>query len=116
LSNTRAREAQADALVDEMLEVARQAVHAKTSEEVQGYKLLVDTLKWRASKMKPRSYGDKLTLEGEVSIRTMSDAELNARLAYLLSEMRRPERLVDAGESFVKDRPMLGNGAMEGEG
>ncbi len=87
----RAREAQADAHVEEMLEVARKAVHAKTHEEVQGYRLLVDTLKWRASKMKPKSYGDKLTLDGEVSVRQMTDEQLNARLAYLLSEMRRPE-------------------------
>ena len=83
-NNTRAREDQADAHVEEMLDVARQAVNAKSSEEVQGYKLLVDTLKWRASKMKPRSYGDKLTLEGEVSVRQMTDEQLNARLAYLL--------------------------------
>jgi hypothetical protein len=100
----RAREAQADAHVEEMLEVARQAVHAKTSEEVQGYRLLVDTLKWRASKMKPKSYGDKVTLEGEVSVRAMSDEQLNARLAYLLSEMRKPELVVGAGEPIVKDR------------
>ena len=80
----RAREAQADAHVEEMLDVARQAKNAKSSEEVQGYKLLVDTLKWRASKMKPRSYGDKLTLNGEVNVRQMTDEQLNARLAYLL--------------------------------
>jgi len=80
----RAREAQADAHVEEMLDVARQAKNAKSSEEVQGYKLLVDTLKWRASKMKPRSYGDKLTLEAEVNVRQMTDEQLNARLAYLV--------------------------------
>ena len=83
-NNTRAREAQADAHVEEMLDVARQANNAKSSEEVQGYKLLVDTLKWRASKMKPRSYGDKLTLEAEVNVRQMTDEQFNARLAYLL--------------------------------
>ena len=80
----RAREAQADAHVEEMLDVARQAKNAKSSEEIQGYKLLVDTLKWRASKMKPRSYGDKLLMEAEVSVRQMTDEQLNARLAYLL--------------------------------
>jgi hypothetical protein len=60
----RARCDQADALAEEMLDVARSAPRAKSSEEVQGYRLLVDTLKWRASKMKPRSYGNKLLLEG----------------------------------------------------
>jgi hypothetical protein len=108
----RAREAQADAHVEEMLEVARQAVHAKTSEEAHGYRLLVDTLKWRASKMKPKSYGDKLTLEGEMSVRAMTDEQLNARLAYLLSEMRRPERLVDAADPITR---LSGDSATEGE-
>jgi hypothetical protein len=79
-----AREAQADAHVEEILDAARQAVKAKSSEKVQGYRLLVDTLKWRASKMKPRSYGDKLLLEAEVSVRQMTDEQLNAGLAYLL--------------------------------
>lgn len=100
----RAREDQADALAEEMLDLVRKAVHAKTHEEVQGYRLLVDTLKWRASKMKPKSYGDKLTLEAEVSVRQMTDEQLNARLAYLLSEMRKPELVVGPGEPIVKDR------------
>ena len=104
MSNTRAREDQADAHVEEILDVARKAVHAKTSEEAHGYRLLVDTLKWRASKMKPRSYGDKLTLNAEVSVRAMTDEQLNARLAYLLSEMRKPELVVGPGEPIVKDR------------
>jgi hypothetical protein len=67
-----------------MLDVARQAKNAKSSEEAQGYRLLVDTLKWRATKMRPKAYGDKLTLEGELGVRTMTDEQLNARLAYLL--------------------------------
>jgi hypothetical protein len=88
LSNTRERCHQADTLAEEMLDVARSALRAKSSEEAQGYRLLVDTLKWRASKMKPRSYGDKLTLEAEVNVRQMTDEQLNARLVYLLG--RRP--------------------------
>jgi hypothetical protein len=71
-----------------MLDVARQAVKAKSSEEVQGYKLLVDRLKWRASKMKPRAYSDKLTLDAEVNVRQMTDEQLNARLTQLLERRR----------------------------
>jgi hypothetical protein len=93
-NNTRAREGQADAHVEEMLDVARQAVNAKSSEEVQEYKLLVDTFKWRASKMKPRSYGDKLMLEAEVNVRQMSDEQLNARLTELLERRREPRQNV----------------------
>jgi hypothetical protein len=84
IRDARARCDQADALVEEILDVARSAPRAKSSEEVQGYKLLVDTLKWRASKMKPRSYGEKLTLEAEVNVRQMTDEQLNARLTQLL--------------------------------
>jgi hypothetical protein len=84
----RARCDQADPLAEELLDVARSAPRAKSSEEVQGYRLLVDTLKWRVSKMKPRSYGNKLLLEAEVSVRQMTDEQLNARLTQLL-ECRR---------------------------
>ena len=81
-----AREDQADMHVEEILDVARKK--SKTSEEVQDKRLLVDTLKWRASKMKPRSYGDKLMVEAEMNVRQMSDEEIDARLAHLLG--RRP--------------------------
>jgi terminase small subunit-like protein len=95
----RAREAQADAHVEEMLDVARQAKNAKSSEEAQGYRLLVDTLKWRATKMKPKSYGDKLTLDGEVNLRAMSDQEIDSRLAYLIAQAKKPDlRLVEPSE------------------
>jgi hypothetical protein len=74
----RAREAQADALYDEILDVSRQepARVVIASEEgsrssvdggdVQHRRLLVDSLKWAAGKMKPKKYGDAslLKLEG----------------------------------------------------
>jgi hypothetical protein len=58
----------------------------------------------RFSKLKVKSYEKKLTLEWQVSVRAMTDEQLNARLAYLLSEMRRPELVVGPGESIVKNR------------
>ena len=53
-----AREAQADALADEMLEEARGADEKNAAAK----RLLVDTLKWRAGKLRPKVYGDKLDL------------------------------------------------------
>lgn len=54
----RAREDQADALADEILDEARSAnaknAHAK--------RLLVDALKWRAAKLRPKVYGDRVEL------------------------------------------------------
>ncbi len=64
----RAREDQADTLVDEILE----AVRADTDRDefgrvdggaVQAKRLMVDALKWRASHLKPKVYGDKVQQE-----------------------------------------------------
>ena len=52
----RAREAQADALADMMLDVAL----VSSSESAQSDRVKVDVYKWRAGKLKPKVYGDKL--------------------------------------------------------
>lgn len=82
-----AREAQADTLADEMLDIAddgtndwmaRQAKDGGDAgieyngDHVQRSRLRIDTRKWIASKLKPKKYGDKLDLEhsGEVAIRS----------------------------------------------
>lgn len=57
-----ARELQGDALADDMLGVARKS--AKTKTEVAARRLLLDTMKWRAAKLRPKVYGDKLELGG----------------------------------------------------
>lgn len=79
-----ARGDQADSHVEEMLRVARRK--PATLVEAQQNRLLVDTLKWRATKMKPASWGDKITLDGEIGVRAMSDKDINARLAFLLTQ------------------------------
>jgi hypothetical protein len=78
---------QADMHVEEMLDVARLAKNAKSSEEAQGYRLLVDTLKWRASKVKPRSYGDHAQCGGQ---RAADDRRATERAARILA--RAPPR------------------------
>ena len=66
---TRAREAQADYLVDEIIEIADDSgldakIDKKTGnpvvdgEAIARAKLRVDTRKWAASKMKPKKYGE----------------------------------------------------------
>jgi len=54
----RAREAQADYLADEIIEIADEPVIC--SEDVARNRLRVDARKWIASKMKPKKYGDKI--------------------------------------------------------
>lgn len=65
----RAKEESADALIDEMVDIADQAeaivrkgAEKKSGAYAQTQKLRIDTRKWIASKLKPKKYGDKLDL------------------------------------------------------
>lgn len=55
----RAREDQADALADEILDEAR----AVTEKTANAKRVLIDALKWRAGKLKPKVYGNKVDHE-----------------------------------------------------
>ena len=57
-----ARDAQADTYTDEMEDIARDPTL-----DVQRARLIVDTRKWVASKLKPKKYGDKLDLDANVT-------------------------------------------------
>ena len=69
----RAREAQADKLAEEALQIAddgrsdtyldAEGNEKTNTEAIQRSKLRVDTRKWLASKMAPKKYGDKVTQE-----------------------------------------------------
>lgn len=71
---TRAKEESADALTDEMLDIADDASNDwverddgrvdYNGDHVQRSRLRIETRKWIASKLKPKKYGDKLTHEG----------------------------------------------------
>jgi hypothetical protein len=54
-----AREAQADGKFDKAWQIAS----AATAENVQVARLQVDTIKWQASKLAPKKYGEKVTTE-----------------------------------------------------
>ncbi len=55
-----AREAQADCYADQIIEIADAAAADNTA--VQRARLRVDARKWKASKLAPKAYGDKLGL------------------------------------------------------
>jgi hypothetical protein len=74
---TRAKEESADALVEDMLDIAddgtndwieecddegAKAAYKLNGEHVQRSRLRVDTRKWAASKLKPKKYGEKVDL------------------------------------------------------
>lgn len=77
----RAREAQAEALFEDMLEIADDSSHdvklvGREGEErevcdtefVARAKLRVDTRKWMASKLAPKKYGDRIMQEHSVAV------------------------------------------------
>lgn len=75
----RAREAQADALFDEMLDIADDGSNdyvtkerddgstyeALNAEHVQRSRLRIDARKWMASKLQPKKYGDKIDVTSD---------------------------------------------------
>jgi|SRR6185437_2454979 len=56
----RARDLRGELLADEIVDAARDA----TAENANAVRVLVDALKWSASKLAPRRYGDRLELAG----------------------------------------------------
>lgn len=71
-NNTRAREAQADTLADEILDIADDATNdfmmteqglKYDGDSVQRSRLRVDSRKWLAGKLRPKKYGDKIETE-----------------------------------------------------
>jgi hypothetical protein len=76
----RAREAQADAIFDEILDIADDGANdwMETSSEegsawrlngehIQRSRVRIDARKWMAGKLRPKVYGDKLDLDAKVS-------------------------------------------------
>ncbi|MGL4560223.1 MAG: hypothetical protein ACRCV5_22205 [Afipia sp.] len=76
---TRAREAQADYYADEIADIA------DTESDPNKARVRIDARKWAAGKLKPKVYGDRLQLDGDMNV-SMSDAQLDARLAKLLGK------------------------------
>ena len=60
----RAREMQAEHWASEIVQIADSVRQGATSEEVNAARLAVDARKWIASKILPKRYGDRMTVEG----------------------------------------------------
>lgn len=76
---TRAREDQADYIADEISDIADNATDANLA------RLQIDARKWKAGKLKPKVYGDRLNLDADVNL-NISDEQVDARLAHLLGK------------------------------
>jgi len=92
----RAKEESADALTDEMLDIADDSDldYTKTdddgvklnSENIQRSRLRIDTRKWLASKLKPKKFGDKQYIETKDTTEEVSDDDLNDRIQALMDK------------------------------
>jgi hypothetical protein len=75
----RARERQADFYADEITEIADSEADPNKA------RVRIDARKWVASKLKPKTYGDRLQLDGDLNVK-MSDDQLDARISQLLGK------------------------------
>lgn len=79
---TRAKEDSADALADDIEEIAEGTL--KGTYDPQAARVAMDGKKWIASKLKPKKYGDKLDITGEQTInhklKALDDDQLDARI------------------------------------
>lgn len=74
---TRAREAQADYLADEIISISDHSEEDHTAftgaNVVQRDKLRVEARKWIAAKLKPKKYGDKVEIENNVNVKSLPE-------------------------------------------
>lgn len=121
---TRARVMQAEMLADETVDIADNSTNdymkrkgkdgqehiQLNGENVQRSRLRVDARKWYASKLAPKKYGDKSSVEvtgadgKEIEFRNKSDDELNARILELASKIGK-DRVVGASGGKEKTQP-----------
>jgi len=108
---TLAREAQADMLAEEIVDISNEtvmgeetttkpdgSVEVRAGDMLGHRKLQIDARKWYASKLAPKKYGDKLGIGGAedmppIQMNAMSTTERAVRVAALLAKAagRKPE-------------------------
>jgi len=76
----RARELQQDREADKIVVIADEATDANIA------RLQIDARKWRASKLAPKKYGEKLDMNVAGTIQTMPEEAIDARITQLLGK------------------------------
>lgn len=59
-----ALEVRGELFADQIIEIADESVYAATPEQAAAYRLRVETRKWVVSRLLPKKYGERVTLEG----------------------------------------------------
>lgn len=67
-----ARRVRAETIRDELMEVAKDSIHAD-KDEVSGRKLFIETSKWAAEKDDPENFGNKVKVEGSALVALVVD-------------------------------------------
>jgi hypothetical protein len=87
-----ARQAVADKMVEEVNDIAVATLTDPENVPAANAKVAIDAKKWIASKFNPRTYGDRLALEGEVTLSArlaqMNDDELDQAIIDLTEDLR----------------------------
>lgn len=99
----RAREEAAEALASEIISIADEAppitaFGSVDSAAVQHQRLRLEARKWVASKLKPRTYGDKLDVtSGGDRLSSLSAEQIDMRLQHLLARAGMTQDVVSGG-------------------
>lgn len=97
----RAREAQQDAIIDEIVAMADKA----TVEDHQVVKLRIWARQWQASKLAPKKFGDRVTTESKV------DTTVHGSLDVRVSQMSDDELARILADAAAENAPGTGGGA-----
>jgi hypothetical protein len=86
---TRAKDDSADALADDIIEISQGVLKKKY--DPQAARVAIDGMKWSASKLKPKKYGDKLDLTGESTVthkfKDLDDEQLDAAISAVKNKI-----------------------------
>ena len=82
-----AKQSAADFAASEMIALADSSLGMDAA-GVQSVKLMVDTRKWIAAKLKPKVYGEQVNMRLEAVVHEISDSDLDARIASLLAPIK----------------------------
>lgn len=93
----RAREAGAESDLAEMDAIERKVLKGLIAP--QAANVVLANKRWRMEKLKSRTFGQKLEVEHSGAIRTLTDEQLESRLAQLLAETGSPGAAGGAGEA-----------------
>lgn len=92
----RARDARADAMFDELDEIADSAIKAVDNVQAMGYRLKADTVKWKLSKMNNKKYGDKLEIDQTTHVMNASDADIALQMKAINDRLAQFESVAAA--------------------